>query len=151
MSDTRIRVIPEQPDLVPDKERQQRAVLHLRTIVAQNAELRATAYGRIVFVDCGGNFESVACPFCGAEVDIDSWQEWMDEDFDGNGFTLSRHAMPCCGAQHTLHELKYQLPQGFARFEVSAMDPNLGELSEDQIAQLEQILGCRVRIIYQHI
>jgi hypothetical protein len=151
MSDNWIRIIPEQPDLVPVEERQQRAILHLRTIVAQTAELRAFTHDQIVFVDCGGNFESVVCPSCGADIDIDSWQGWMDEDFDGKGFTLSKHAMSCCGAEHTLHELRYQLPQGFGRFEVSAMNPDVGELSEDQIALLEQILGCRVRIIYQHI
>jgi hypothetical protein len=131
MSDNWIRVIPEQPDVVLDEERQQRAVSYFRTIMARTAEVRASINDCIVFFDCGGNFESVACPSCETSIDIDLWHDWMNEDFDGEGFTLKEHAMSCCGAQHTLHELRYEMPQGFGRFELCAMNPNLGELSEE--------------------
>ena len=72
-------------------------------------------------------------------------------DFHEKAFILVRHNLPCCGAQHTLHELKYEWPQGFARFNLCAENPSIGKLSTKQQRQFESILGCPVRIIYQHL
>jgi hypothetical protein len=151
MPDNWIRIIPEQPDLVPDDERQRRAISYFRRLMWRAAEIRVSVNDQIAFIDCGSNFENVACPSCGVKIDIDSWLGWMDEDFDGKGFTFSERLMPCCGVKHTLHELRYQFPQGFARFELSAMNPAVEGLTEDQSSKFEQILGCRVRIIHQRI
>ena len=59
--------------------------------------------------------------------------------------------MRCCGAQHTLHDLAYVWPQGFARCDVCAMNPNIGKLSDDQRSRFEEILDCPVRVIYEHL
>jgi hypothetical protein len=75
----------------------------------------------------------------------------MDRDYGEEGFQLSKDQMSCCSAEHTLHELEYQWPQGFARCELSLTNPNIGKLSDAQRVQLESLLGCRVRIIYQHL
>ncbi len=151
MSDNWIRIIPEQPDFVPDELNQQRAVSYFRTIAPEADEIETLVNDHIVFVDCGANFETVACPSCGTEIAIDMWLGWMEEDFDGKGFTLKSYAMPCCGVRHTVPELIYDWPQGFARFELSAMNPELGELSQEVRSRFQEILGCPVRIIYQHI
>jgi hypothetical protein len=59
--------------------------------------------------------------------------------------------MPCCGSCYTLHNLAYDWPQGFALCDLRATNPNIGKLSDEQIAQFEAILGCPVRVIYAHL
>lgn len=151
MSDNWIRIIPEVPDFVPDAQRQERAVSYLRSIAPAADDVAASMTDHLAFIDCGGNFESVACPSCRSALDLKQWRAWMDEDFDGKGFTLTPRAMVCCAARHTLHELKYEFPQGFARFELAAMNPNVGQLSMEQRSRFEVILNCPVRVIYQHL
>jgi hypothetical protein len=75
----------------------------------------------------------------------------MDQDYGDKGFTLVKHPMPCCGAQHTLHDLAYEWPEGFTRCDVCAMNPNIEKLSDEQSARFEAILGCPVRVIYEHM
>src|SRR5580698_3325541 len=145
MSDNWIRIIPEQPDFVPEEENQQRALSFLRQLAPRSQEIRTTVGDRIGFVDCGENFESVACPSCGVVFEMAAWLRWMAEDFDGEGFTLRNRVIPCCGAQHTMKELRCKLPQGFARFQLSAMNPNIGELPEESRKKFQEILGCTIR------
>ena len=147
MSDTWLRIIPDQPNFVPDQDQQQQALAYLRTVVVPDAEVHTSVKEQVDFLDCGVNFEGVSCPSCGAEIGIDVWQDWMDVDYDGRGFVLGEHMMPCCGARHTLHELRYDRAQGFGRFELIAMNPPIGELSKEQRDRLEQMLGCPVRVI----
>jgi hypothetical protein len=85
-------------------------------------------------------------------IELGQWQDWMDQDFTGKdqGFALAQHAVPCCGARHSLHDLNYDWPQGFCRFNVCAENPGIGKLSVAQCARFAGILGCPVRVIYQH-
>jgi hypothetical protein len=78
------------------------------------------------------------------------WKERMDEDYD-DGFKLATYAMPCCAARCTLHELVYEWPQGFGRFALQAMNPNIGKLDDRYKREFEEILGTELRVIYQHI
>ena len=151
VSDDYIRIIPRDPDFVPDEVRRQNAVSFFRTIAPQADEIRSSVSENVTFIDCAENFERVCCPSCGAELSVHAWQKWLDEDFDGEGFAFSQHAMPCCVARHLLHELTYEWPQGFARSKVWAMNPNIGKLTDNQCSRFEQLLGCPVRVIYQHI
>jgi hypothetical protein len=59
--------------------------------------------------------------------------------------------MPCCGVSNTLHELVYEWPQGFGRFALEAMNPNIGILEDEHKKELEELLGTKLRVIYQHI
>lgn len=74
-----------------------------------------------------------------------------DQDNWDNGFDLDPLDLPCGHSAASLNALKYDFDQGFSRFILDAMNPNIGTLSADQIAQFEEILGCPIRIIYQHI
>jgi hypothetical protein len=151
MSDNWVRIVPEDPEYVPDQARQRQALEYLRTIAPRADEIAASAEDHIVFRDCGSNFEHVTCPSCGTHLDPDEWGEWMDADYDGAAFILAPRAMKCCGASHTLHELRYELPQGFGRFELSGMNPGFSSLSAEQCQRFEALLGCRVRVIYRHL
>src|SRR2546427_10683903 len=88
---------------------------------------------RLGFVDCGANFGKTHCPACGALIELRAWQAWMDHDFQGKdkGFVLSKRVLQCCGASASLHDLKYEWPQGFARFKICAENPNIGKLSQE--------------------
>ena len=151
MSTDYLRIIPETPDFVPDEGRQKRVVSYLRSIAADAEDVTASVSEHIEFVDCGCNFESIACPSCGVRVELKHWHAWMDEDFDEKGFVLTQHILLCCGTRHTLHELRYESPQGFARFKVSAMNPMIGRLTAEQHSHFELVLDSPARVIYQHI
>lgn len=150
MSDNYIVLIPDDPDYVPSPEDQQTALALLREIARNADEVVAESTDRIQFIDCGGNFESVSCPNCGAEMQVEWWQDRMSEDYDG-GFSLARFALPCCGSRHTLHELRYKFLQGFARFQLVARNPDISPLSESQLTEFAAVLHCNVRQILRHL
>ncbi|MCC6697360.1 MAG: hypothetical protein IT365_17150 [Candidatus Hydrogenedentes bacterium] len=151
MSDHYIHIIPEEPGAVPDADKREAAALYFRSIAPRSDTISTWNKESLEFIDCGANFGRITCPSCGAEFEVDLWNDWMDSDVSKAGFTLTRRAMPCCGAGFTLHDLAYEWPQGFARFGVRAMNPNIGKLSVEQRARFESILGCRVRVVYQHM
>src|SRR6266404_1463026 len=142
MSDNYIHIIPAEPGVVPGDDRQRAAVSYFRQIAPKADEVRVSVSENLEFVHCGANFEKICCPACGARLSLVVWQEWMDDDVGEKGFTLVPHTMPCCGAQRTLHELPYEWPQGFARCDVYAMNPNIGKLSDEQRTRFESILDC---------
>src|SRR5262249_58649745 len=98
----------------------------------------------------GGNHERILCPSCGVEIPTEWWQERMDEDYE-NGFKLAAYPVPCCNARKTLHELSYEWPQGFGRFALDAMNPNIGRLKDEYKEEFENILGTTLRVIYRHL
>jgi hypothetical protein len=131
-------------------EARERAAEMFRAIapVAEEIENKVTVGVR--FVDCGANFERVLCPICGKELEMEWWNEQMDKDFDGE-FKLNSVRVPCCRGEKTLNDLRYEWQQGFARFSLEVMNPNVGELTKDDVKAFETILGCPVKVIYQHI
>jgi hypothetical protein len=149
MSDNWIVLIPEDPRFVPAAKLRTRARDRLAEIAPKTAEIELKVNDTVEFVDCGGNFERVVCPSCSSEIPIRWWQERMDEDY-GEGFKLAAYETPCCGAKLALHELVYEWAQGFARFSLRALNANIGALKKKDQAELEEILGTKLRVIYQH-
>jgi hypothetical protein len=151
MSDNYIHIIPEQAGFVPEQAGREAALSYLRTIAPHADDLQVIVSRQLRFVDAGGNSGEIRCPACGKEMDLSRWQEWMNADFSKTGFRLRAHLMPCCGARYTLHELAYHWPEGFARCDLQAMNPKIGKLSSARTRHIEKLLGCAVRVIYQHI
>lgn len=104
----------------------------------------------IQFFDCGANFERILCPSCRSEVPAAWWRQRMSEDYE-QGFKLASYTTPCCGATSTLHKLVYEWSQTFGRFALDAMNPNIGILDDNDKHELEEILGTKLMVIYQHI
>jgi hypothetical protein len=150
MSDQYIIVIPESPDFVPDQTKQQQSISYFRSITPPDTKIEASVTNQIQFIDCGSNFESIECPDCGANIEIQTWQSWMGIDFYNGGFILNLHKVSCCHRDHTLQELRYHFPQGFARFQIKALNPDISQLTPDQLIEFTQVLGCPVRAIYRH-
>jgi len=150
MSDNWIALIPEDPRFVPDPANQRRARDRFAELTPEADKIEITVSEKVEFFDCGANFERICCPSCGAEIPVAWWQDRMDDDF-GDGFKLAIYATTCCGARCTLHELVYEWPQGFGRFALEAMNPNIGKLEERYKREFEEILGTKLRVIYQHL
>ena len=150
MSDNWIALIPEDPNFVPALEKQSRARKRFAEIAPDADEIKIKVSKRIEFFDCGANFERILCPSCRAEITMKWWQDRMKEDYD-NGFKLVAYPTPCCNSYSTLHHLVYEWPQGFGRFALDAMNPNIGKLEETHRIEFEAILGTKLRVIYQHL
>ncbi len=150
VSDNWIALIPEDPNFIPEAGKQSRARDRFAEIAPDADEINIKVSDKVAFFDCGGNFERILCPHCRTEIPVAWWQDRMDEDYS-NGFMLARYATPCCNTLHTLHELVYEWPQGFGRFALDARNPNIGKLEARYREEFEEILGTRVRVIYQHI
>jgi hypothetical protein len=150
MSDNWITLIPEDPQFIPSPAAQDKARDSFAAFAPEADAIDLVLPAGVQFFDCGSNFESICCPRCGETIEIDWWQDRMGKDNDGE-FKLAAYPLPCCGVSLTLNELAYECPQGFARFGISAMNPNIGRLSEEQVGRLAEILGCKARVIYQHI
>lgn len=149
MSDDYIIIIPEMPEYLPDPEIQSKCLSYFHSIVPDSTEISNITSNFIQFVNCGENFEYIKCPSCNKTLDVEIWQCWMSMDYAEKGFNLNFHKMFCCGIKHTLHELKYQWPQGFAKYQLSALNSNIGQISNIQRRTFEKLLACPVRIIYR--
>jgi hypothetical protein len=150
MSDNWIALVPEDPFFVPAREKQSVARNRLAEIAPGADAVEVQVSDAVQFFDCGANFERILCPSCQSEIPIAWWQERMDEDYD-QGFKLASYITPCCGLTSTLQGLVYEWPQTFGRFALDAMNPNIGMLDDKHKRELEEILGTKLIVIYQHI
>ena len=78
----------------------------------------------------------------------------MSSDYDEKiGFKLKDYQMPCCSMLTSLNELPYAYAfhQTFGRFALSAMNPNIGKMSNDAKSKIEAALDCDVSVVFQHI
>jgi hypothetical protein len=149
MSDRYLILIAEDPKFEPDEEQLELAREFLEEIAGESDATEVTHSGELKFFDCGEDFEEVQCPRCGRELFIDWWQERMDEAVRGERIQLKKLTMPCCDGKATLHELRYDMPQGFGTFSIQAMNPEINELDEDAQGELEQIVGTKLRVIWR--
>jgi hypothetical protein len=150
MSDNWIALIPEDPTFIPDPREHSRARDRFVEIAPEADEIKIKVCDSVEFFDCGCNFVRILCPWCRSEIPVQWWQDRMKEDYR-NGFMLEKYASPCCKKLHTLHELVYDWPQGFGRFALDAMNPNVDRLDERYKKEFEEILGTKLRVIYQHL
>jgi hypothetical protein len=151
MSDNWIIIIPKEPNYIPEEIHRENARNRLIEITPNSDEVKIIITEYISFYDCGANLDRIGCPKCNADLSPNWWQEKMDTDFDKHTFKLEKYLTPCCKHSCSLNELIYEWPQGFGRFAIEAMNPNIGLLEEKYILELEAILGTELRVIYRHI
>jgi hypothetical protein len=149
MSDCFLQLIPTQPDYVPDNKAQNMAKQTLESLFSQNYDIKVRVADEFTFVDAGSNFEKIACPLCGKEITDDWWSTAMDKAHEFHFINLDV-SPPCCKGSTTLNDLNYTFPQGFARFVIEIPNPNIVTLDDIIVKKLEQVLGCKLRLIWSH-
>jgi len=150
MSDNWLILIPTAPQYVPAKEAQERAVALFKKIAPEADEIGVELSEHPRLIDCGANLERISCPSCRQELGFGWWRDWMDQEANLS-FPLKPVALPCCGIVRSLADLHYDWPQGFARFSIEAMNPNIQDLPEGAEREFEAIIGCGLRKIWQHL
>jgi hypothetical protein len=148
MSDDFLRLIPTDPEYVPDPTAQAIARQMAALFLPQAQEINILTADEIQFVDQGANFERVLCPACGAELEESWWQKAMEQANEKSFLDLAV-TLPCCGAVCSLNDLTYEWPAGFARFMIEAMNPQ-ADLTDQQIGVLEEWTRCSLRKIWAH-
>lgn len=148
MSDTFLRLIPQEPRFVPSREAEEAAVYALRMLFP-TAKVSAHRFSEIEFVDQGSNFERVVCPNCKQEIAGPQWLEWVEESYSKSRLKERTVKLLCCGVRSDLNDLIYEWPAGFAMFKLEVWEPG-GWLSLAVMEQIKSILGCRIRQILTH-
>lgn len=155
MSDDWIALIPVDPRFIPAPEKQLTARNRLEEIAPDAHEFTIRVSEAVQFFDCGANLDNITCAACGAELPFSWWEERMGDDYlddpSEKGFKLAHYRTPCCNTAFTLHELVYDLPQAFGRFALEVLNPNIGTLDESHRQELEEILGTKLIVVYQHV
>ena len=103
----------------------------------------------IEFVDASANFHTASCPHCGADI-TEQWGEGMDAAYESNFENLD-WVVPCCNRTTSLNALVYDLPQGFARFSITASEPNVDQLEDNVLRSVGAALGHEVRAVWRHL
>jgi hypothetical protein len=148
VADDFLRLIPAAPTFMPPLTARQRAEARLRELLSRAEAVRSRATEHVEFVDQGGNVERVSCPECGADLG-NWWPDAMDRAH-AHHFADLAVTVPCCGAATSLNDLRYDWPAGFARFVLEALNPGVPDLPDTALAELEQRLGARLRVVRAH-
>ncbi|GLQ50751.1 hypothetical protein ACFFJT_05560 [Dyella flava] len=151
MSENWTYLIPDDPHFIPETSKQEAARRKFCEIARGAKEIELSVNEHVKFQDCGANFERIRCPGCCAEIPMSWWLACMKEDFDGQGFRIAVYATPCCASNTSLHNLAYEWPQGMYRFALGSMNGSFGRLDDGHRQEIEEILGCKLRVIYQHV
>lgn len=100
----------------------------------------------IEFVSQGENFESVSCNLCQSLIEIEDWQEAMEqaneEQFRNLNFTT-----PCCHQTTSLNDLNYDSPAGFSSFSIAIINAQK-DLSQEELARLKDMLEVDIRLVW---
>jgi len=145
MSSTVLRLIPTDPTYVPDPLAQARACDLVRELVPGAEGIEAQTHEETAFIDQGESFESVRCPHCKCDLEMDWWQEAMGTAGESSFENLTVR-VPCCSTQTSLNDLDYHLPAGFARFVIEVTEPSLSDFIDPaRLIEVERILCCSVR------
>jgi hypothetical protein len=149
MSDTILRLVPTSHTFIPSATEVAQAIHALEQLCPRAQEVTASIWDKVMFVDCGGNLDSISCVHCGA--DQLAW--FFDETsrkYEANKLMDLQVKMPCCGASSSLNELKFDWPAGFASASIDVLIPDRDWLSDSELAQVSQALGHPVRQILAH-
>ena len=147
MSDNYLKLIPTQPEYSPAGAAQIAARKLLRSVVRESGEVTTKTGAEIEFVDAGGNFERITCPNCGEGISNIWWSSSVSQARQSR-FRFLNVVTPCCQTEASLNDLEYTWPQGFARFVLVAKNPGITTVDNETLERLEELLGCRLRVIW---
>jgi hypothetical protein len=149
MSITYAYILPENEKYVPCKTEWKAILDAIKIRGKANLEVYLEQNDIIQFYDCGENFESISCPFCKSELDLEWWQDEMGKASE-IGFSEIKLLTPCCNKNSSLNELKYDMPQGFAKFAIKIDDYEIEKLiiNDSFFSELHGITGQPWKVIF---
>ena len=150
MSNALLTFVPRDRTYVPTPAAREQAVRLLRSFAPAGDDVADTATEEIRFIDCRGNWSGVRCPACGR--DAEPWFfDAVSEAYERSGFRELSLAAPCCGAGVSLDALDFGWPVAFARYDLTARNPWLESevFPEPQLRELEEAVGCPLRVIWR--
>lgn len=155
MSDSHVRLIPTDRDWQPEPAAAAAATAYVAELLLGSGDdverVVNQFYERVTLIDAGMYTTRITCPRCAANIAMD----WLGDLVRQNGGMSFEHVdvrVPCCNAVVELDGLQYDEPIGFARFEISAMNPTRaqGELDAGELARVTDLLGHPVAQIVAH-
>lgn len=155
MSDDMLKVFPRDKNFVPTKAAAEKAAALLSEYYPDGENVDQDFYDDPEFIDAGEYTEGFACPVCGHYTAVNPWTKndagtaWYRENvLDVVGIERDYAAevvLPHCGHRVALESVRFRPPAGFARFCLGLWNPDSAdELSEAQMRELSQILGCEL-------
>jgi hypothetical protein len=154
VSDGYIRLIPADKNWQPAPEAAASAVVYVAGLFSgpdDDVEVVSHEfYDQVTLIDAGENTTQITCSRCGEDIS----QEWFLGLVEEHGESVGDRdvTVPCCGEAVPLDALRYDWPVGFARFEVSVMNPTRAEYELDpgELAHVADLLGHSVTQILAH-
>ena len=139
MSDNWIALVPEDPRVVPNAAaRRRELVIGLPKSLRRPTKSKSRSRKPLSSLTVGRTLSVSVVHRAAQRFPPIGGKARMDEDSNGeDGFKLAAYAVPCCRKKYTLHELAYDWPQGFGRFALDAMNPNIGELEDKYKREFE--------------
>lgn len=131
MSDIVYRIIPSNHTFLPESTQPIDGAVKLLKMYIQAEKITWEKYESPTFVDCGGNLESINCPYCGSKIDFDIWQEMMDKSYKKSSFNDLSVYLSCCNSKSSLNDLNYDMDCGFARFVIEVLNPTYPPCKHD--------------------
>lgn len=149
MSDNWVKIIPADPQIVPDAAAVVRVEQLLKHSYRSDVPIAGRTSEHIQFRDNGENLENILCPKCGSDLQP-YWMDWLDHSYDNSHFADRIVTTPCCGLAVDLNDLDYRWLVGFSRFEISLMNAG-GTVSQAHLQQIAEIFGFPVKLIHSHV
>ena len=149
MSNNILKIIFQDPCFVPSQASLERVTNELAVYLSKRKEdIQVKITDEVRFVDPGANLHEIKCNFCSSIIDIEWWQEAVDQVYEGHFKSLTV-ITPCCHQVTSLNSLVYDWTAGFARLSIEIFDPKV-DLTQEQQNKLETILGTEIRKIWSH-
>lgn len=149
MSENMLIFIPIEPTYLPGCAQTEQAKAFLQTLFPHAIEITVCITEEVAFIATGGNLEKIICPLCQSVLDEQWWTTAMDNAYMTSHFTNLTIILPCCGGTSSLNQLHYDLPTGFASFQLSARHPG-HDIDDASLKELELILASPLRKIWVH-
>ena len=138
------KLIPKDPQYIPNINLQKEVKGFLQ-LIYDDYKILIRITDNVEFIDCGENFEDIICPKCNHSLDMGWWGQTMSLMYE-NHFSEPDFVLPCCNKMCRIYDLQYKWDCGFSKFVIEILDPE-EELSYSQLAELEKVIGCELKVI----
>jgi len=158
MSEEVLKLIPEDKSYIPDEGQAEKARVLLEDFFPDGEQAEIQFSEHLMFIDGGENTVKVGCSICATESDLNDevnteWWCKLDAQTSPEDANIEaiEVAMPCCNKSTSIQNIDYFGSVGFAKFELCIWNPYADDgISDQQIKQLETLLGCKLKQVWAH-